>query len=772
MRGLNLVFCLIQLFSWKDFHCAGAEEHISGGDELVYETVELDGGVLDEQPPALPDLSEEVQRRRVPQSTTPTNDYLLVCNDENLEPRLSDVLGALIPDNIPEVPEELVSGVKEVLKTVKDSIPDLEILKASKQKASARTKSKGSNPRSTFARLPDTMLEAASNWTDASVRALISARMPFYMLIKDGTFTVTQTKTKSAGVSGYLAPTLPDVHFLQKSHLSRGYYCRFAAEHNLPLTAYLCSCPGGSNPIQTPSPEDSSLSSSSEIWCETRHVCSLADAACRIRIDPFRSSCLRFRPAPGYELAVSYDTTMPVVRDSGSWVGLCDGIMAVCSFLGFDKPLQSLAEQYPGVVKVAVQVFTFAVSYTPLYVANIVLGFFLISSAESLAENIMFQYALAGISGLLMVMLWLAYAVISSTNNFASKAIPFYDRFVPYLRFAVGNFSFTYLLFNNKYLLGTILSGVHAFWHQGCFGFPWLGKAAFISSMFCSILLTRWIGLFKPKSMSFTLLLWAVKLIGAALLFQGTSNTEIAACLVVIGWNYEFFDFLSRRLQMEILMRSQKSTIRKVSSKEFEAVKARTTQIQLMKLQQHLRQNTAETDKFYDVFDASGKQDVARNLYKFAAGQLNVAIAHDAGGRAAGGGGVTGWFGSWGGGGGSGAGCRDEDDGDDRMPNRRSSSSSSSSPYRNGGYDADGYGEDGDGEECDFSSVSPTRLREVLQHKSPSTQRRVLKKRLSWWFYLAPFLVLLAVGAIVAVVVLRFQRGVEFQSWAKETLRQ
>jgi hypothetical protein len=125
--------------------------------------------------------------------------------------------------------------------------------------------------------------------------------------------------------------------------------------------------------------------------------------------------------------------------------------------------------------------------------------------------------------------------------------------------------------------------------------------------MFCSILLTRWIGLFKPKSMSFTLLLWAVKLIGAALLFQGTSNTEIAACLVVIGWNYEFFDFLSRRLQMEILMRSQKSTIRKVSSKEFEAVKARTTQIQLMKLQQHLRQNTAETDKFYDVFDASGK---------------------------------------------------------------------------------------------------------------------------------------------------------------------
>ena len=105
------------------------------------------------------------------------------------------------------------------------------------------------------------------------------------------------------------------------------------------------------------------------------------------------------------------------------------------------------------------------------------------------------------------------------------------------------------------------------------------------------------------------------------------------------------------------------------------------------------------------------------------------------------------------------------------MPNRRSSSSSSSSPYRNGGYDADGYGEDGDGEE-DFSSVSPARLREVLQHKSPSTQRRVLKKRLSWWFYLAPFLVLLAVGAIVAVVVLRFQRGVEFQTWAKETLRQ
>jgi len=442
-----------------------------------------------------------------------------------------------------------------------------------------------------------------------------------------------------------------------------------------------------------------------------------------------------------------------------------------------------LATRYPSVATSAAtaasagsQILELASGYAPSYLASGLIGVVLLASADALAESATFQYSLAALGGLLLAVLWVAWVLSTTANTLLSRAVPAYQKFVtPLLHFVFGNTAY-YFFFSSQWLLRLVLDGVYSFWHDGALGLPWAGKAFFLSSMLVSMAVTRFMGLFRPKSTSEAMLQWAVRLLGATLLFNSTSNGEISSAFVLVGLFQEHLLYWQYRLQIEVIARSAPTNYTpRVSANDFEETKRRTTERELRKLQAFLNKNPERTDRYADTLSAGGRRDQARYLYRFARGELNV--------------GLGGAGDSWGGGaGGAGGGGGGEGYSSWWRPLGTGGASTSPSPHRRGAayddgdgddedYDDDAYGgdvvdltrDDDDDRMPPTHTPSRERLREsMLRHKSPSSQRRAIRSHSSWGFrVLFPAVLLLGLAVAVSLFVLHFQTRAYTQLWTE-----
>ena len=369
-------------------------------------------------------------------------------------------------------------------------------------------------------------------------------------------------------------------------------------------------------------------------------------------------------------------------------------------------------------------------------------------------------------AGALLALLWLCYVISSTANTIVSKALPSYQRWLgPAAHFLFGNTTAYYLAFSNRWLVSFLLDGVRHFWHHGVFGVQWAGKGLFLASMLVSVTTTRLLGLFRPKSLSAALLLWSVRLLGASLLFYGSSNGELSCALVVVGLLQEHLVYFQYRLQIEILARSATTnSVARVSTKTFEETKRITTARELKKLQAYLASNPGKTDKYYDTLYAGGRREQARDLYRFAQGDLLVAAGSGGDQRmpsaAAPGGGGGRW--SWGGGSSS------------SSSSRPSTGSGAARNYSEGGADEDD--DEDDDAEWEYvvmgSPAASTKLKERLARKSPASQRRLVNKRTPLWFRLLfPFTLLLLLVVVLGLGLLRLQHSAyksQLQSFSED----
>jgi len=712
--------------------------------DIEYESAELSGGILDENISTTASTGASEQDPFDARQTS--SEFLFRCNDESLEPSLLDVLQALIPDSLPEMP----TVVKEIYTTATDAVAGLEIpaVLSDVYAKTASTLSRSTQAQhnkkkdSSFSELPEHMLEAASNWTEASLSALVSTRMPFNLLIKDGIFVIERGDTS-------LSLSTPEIHIVQQSHLSLGYLCRLAFEYNIPLTNHLCSC-------RSSAPSGSSSFNPNSMWCRRDFVCPADSASkiCQVRVDPFRQSCIAYR-GNGAVKSIKYETSMPLVKDSMLWRGLCDTWESVSAFLGAKKVISDVAKRYPTPFAFVTRSVEIVSRYTPAYVANGFLGIVLIASADVLTESVVFQYSLAALGGLALAVLWVMYLICTTTSSLLTRTLPGYQNVAPLANILFGHTTALYFFFSSQWLLRAILDGVQQFWHEGVFGVQWAGKAFFISSMLISMGTTYFLGLFRPKSLSAWLLLASMKLLGAVLLFNGTSNGEMSCAFVVLGIFQDQLIYYQYRLQIEIIARSSNTNyVRKVSNKEFEDTKRSTTERELKKLQAFLNKNQDRTDRYYDTLFVGGRRDAAKNLYRFSQGDMSVAT----GGRPSWGGGASPSRGSFGGAGGGW--FRSSSGGDDDYDSEGDDENAEEE------FDDDVVEVSGP-EGYDDGKATPTRIRESLTRKSPASQRRALKQKTSLIFRLIfPVFFVLLLTAGVALVLLRFQSHAQMKHWA------
>jgi hypothetical protein len=67
------------------------------------------------------------------------------------------------------------------------------------------------------------------------------------------------------------------------------------------------------------------------------------------------------------------------------------------------------------------------------------------------------------------------------------------------------------------------------------FGVSWAGKAYFLGCVLITMAVCRYFALFQPDTASWHAMLYTLKAVGLALLYNGTSCTPLALVLVLLG---------------------------------------------------------------------------------------------------------------------------------------------------------------------------------------------------------------------------------------------
>ena len=655
-------------------------------------------------------LDSEMQPRELPPSTPTVPTTLTFCNTNYREPSVLAMLQKLMPEHGINI--ELPPALKE---------------------ACATAAGLASDAAATSASIPNAMIKAANNWTEASIGAFMNSRLPFQALISDGLFELDRD--------------VLDHQLVVESSVSARFYCSTEWSRNLPFRDSFCGCADGSLPsIQSDGERQGSM------WCRISHTPNRP-----IRVDPFRRACITYRTTAKSDTAVvvSYKLDVPVLRDSLLWSASQSTVTYLNSLLkgtGSSFRLDYWKARYPSLTHWVSRALDLLGNHVPSYLASFIAGCFLLFTAESLAESIFFQYTLAALGGGLLGLVWVAFVIWRATESLLGNTIPVYQRFIAPLIHTFYGASMYYLFFNSFYLQRMMLEGVIKFWEHGIFGQPLAGKAFFAFSVVLSVFVTSYFGLFRPKSMSGYVLMSCIKVLGAILLFNGTSNGEISLFILMpVALLREELVWYYQRLQIEIVARTSTAYVRKVSVKSFEKTKKDTTERELKKLQQFLKENPKDTDTYHDTFFAGGRKEQAKNLYRFAHGDLHVGMKGSP---------TTGSV--------------------PRLSGFSFGSGLAAGGRRSGG-DADIYDDDDDDEDDDTNNTyrvnddgsaggaTPNRLRADILGKSPASQRRILKTKTSLLFRLAfPVVLLFVLTGCIAFLAVRFQHKADL-NWLMRT---
>jgi len=441
-------------------------------------------------------------------------------------------------------------------------------------------------------------IDAASDLSGKLGNTITRTELPLKAFISDGVFTITGM-TKDTEI---------------KLEVANGLFCSLESIKGNWLRDKYCNCDGVFPfNILTNSDNQNSNMCAKFIYCKSGVPCVLPP------LDPFRKACVS---SSSSSITVDYNRTVPYINATMAKTA----VVFINSVLTTDTGLQ-----YPDGLKDTLEgaaewldknMFAFLPKYPTFFLTGVIL----ISLVDAIATNPIFQLTLVFVGGLMLAAAAIVYFLWKSTTSALDRLMPTFVTSTLGPVFLFGSYT---LLKPESPLWMNLWEIVCKFWNEGFAGYWWLGKLFFLLSGSICVFLTTFFGFFSSKSTSLAVLRHLIMLVGATLVSFGTSNSEIAAVLVVVALSWDQVAYLFRRARLNYLGSQQMQTNAliggKMSKKEYEKQTAEFTEMQLAALQNHLINNPEVFEQTKDKLKVAteqgqNKNEVASQLFMFVKG--------------------------------------------------------------------------------------------------------------------------------------------------------
>jgi len=558
----------------------------------------------------------------------------LYCNDQKIGLSISDAIGFMVPES--DVLNEAVDKVVGLVNKLVSKEDEAAAGTGTGAGAGADATAQKSNLQDLIQRNLEMHLPAYAKSINTKLQraqkfgsTVTHKELPIGSLVSDGIFHISAVSVSDAD----------SIQLVQHNYASVNFFCGSEISKYLwPVRAAICSCSGVWDQVlgtaTTADAAGAAVDSNSHEWCYIKDVCKgvKAGADCIVQVDPFRTACISYHTGtsaatsthggPGASFAsIAYTRVTPMLD-------LNIDFSVVWGAFGrwFDQT--NVASQWiltEHAFVMAGSVANTLTRYIPSYLWRTVVGLWLLHVAEELTNNTLFQYVLAAVFGVVLAVIWVVLVVYRTVEGIVKNSTPM---FVPGLGLAVlGPLWYAMRL---DYVRNMLLSGLLGFWEQGWGPYRNAGKIYFGVSMLLAILLKHYFRLFTPKSNSSYVLKTLIKGIGCLLLCYCTSNKEVSAVFLLYGLMQDHILYWWFRARLSYEAAHQKSSAAIMgrplySVKELEDLTKTTTERELAKLQEYLKQQPDLTDNLQDKLRQGDKDEAASLLGRFARGAYHLA---------------------------------------------------------------------------------------------------------------------------------------------------
>ena len=531
---------------------------------------------------------------------SPSSGRGMFCNDQKIGVSLSDAVGFVLPSS--DAFASIVDAVTKLVESDADATGNDTgaALKGMRERISTAFDAAFSSQDMAYdiAGTIKSSLQAVSSLGSNVART----EVPVTALISDGEFLISGVQEPSS------------IQLIQRNYALVNTLCGLDISTYLgPLRSTLCACWFGSD---ADADADVNVNRSQE-WCVVKDICE-NHGSCTVQVDPFRAACIAY--APGALGSVSYDRRIPSIDIGstdfqttfgalGKWIDKKVNIP-----FGFEFSLHYVG----GTVDYLGQ-------YIPTYLFRMLVGLWLLSVADELSSNILFQYVLAAVFGVLLAIIWVLLVVYRTAEGLVKNSMPM---FLPGLGVAVLG-PIWYVLSQN-YIRSMVLTGLVGFWRDGWGPYHNAGKLYFSVSMLLSITLKHYFGLFTPKSNSGYVLKTLIKGMGCLLLFYCTSNRELSSLFLLYGLLQEYVLYVWFRVRLAHEVSNQKSSAQMMgrplyTQAELSKLSEDTTKRELEKLRLKLLSNPEYTGDLKNKLRLGEKGEQATMLSRFLNGAYHLA---------------------------------------------------------------------------------------------------------------------------------------------------
>lgn len=440
---------------------------------------------------------------------------------------------------------------------------------------------------------------------DSIVQSVLGFRLPLMSIFSSGQYFVTFPEGSGQKTEDF---SFNDVSLLEESYAFFNLPCHMMVWSGVPWVRDWCSC----SAAQAVKPADwASLPAALSPYCLAPQPCTGADykrRSCRIPVDPFRRACVVIETTtqmPSLNRDLQQQQQQQIVSFNLSTLSLLD-VLPLGPVPGME-PVRRLLS-------------------LPVHLLCLGLGLLITLHAQDLADMRTVQVLVEAAFGLGLAVLLLAFVLYRPIERLLSRyGGVVAGAFFPYSLLT----TLCSLLYRHPALLRQLLSLLTAFWEDGFFGLPWLGKAFFLSFVLLSVSICQAFGWFHEDSESRIrpCMLWAVRAVGLGLLAQGSASRDISVLLVCAGlvlpavlpyWDLGLLVLEARR-QSWTEGRSLARPAR--GSKAAVQLTSRATKAALDSLREHLRAQPADLHRCTDSLQAAGdKRLEAALLMRFAEG--------------------------------------------------------------------------------------------------------------------------------------------------------
>ncbi len=444
---------------------------------------------------------------------------------------------------------------------------------------------------------------------------IANAEIPVTALFSDGKFTINGTIKKH------------NIKLIQHNYAITNMICSMELSYYLGsfLRNKICSC-GKYNGIASAATFDKNNNENYE-WCTyDEYICenhlseydNNSSKVCTLVIDPFRTACISYDKSDIME--VKYDRFIPKFELNNK--NSC-GISFYDVGLSIDQTLELKAFHVANILQVVGQFLDVIFEYLPVYLVRMILGLYVLSAADDIASNILFQYTLCATCGIAMAIIWIV-AVIYKTAESTLKQ----SAFLPGLGLVIVG-PLWYSL-SSPTIQNLLFTGVLNFWKDGWLGYPNAGKIYFVISMIISIGLKHYFKLFTSKSSSLYVLTKLIQIISCTLLFYCTSNRELSGLFLLYGLLQEYITYLWFRARLAYEVSNQKSATVMMGrplykQDELNKLSFDTTKYELEKLRLKYSSNPEFAEDIKTKLKFADKDEQANRLTRFINGAYHLA---------------------------------------------------------------------------------------------------------------------------------------------------